>query len=177
MFKGRIDTVGLLLGFYYCLAPVLVSSTAYVAATFLVDGFAPGRAFVESLRTIGVPLLGSVWLALSTLWMAGLLARRWHDLNKSGWFALLGLIPFVGVAVLWLLVLCPGNSGMNRFGEYRTPRGIFEVLLGEPTLRSSRKRRPGANSRAHPTHSRRHTDGRRRDHRRNQQSAVKEPQG
>ena len=42
--------------------------------------------------------------------------RRLHDVGKSGWFMLIGLIPIVGA--IWLLVLCctEGNPGTNEYG-------------------------------------------------------------
>lgn len=41
--------------------------------------------------------------------------RRLHDTDKSGWFMLLGLIPFAGIVLLVFYVL-PGTPGDNRFG-------------------------------------------------------------
>ena len=42
-------------------------------------------------------------------------ARRLHDIGKSGWFLLLGLIPLVNFYLLFLLVQ-PSQSESNRFG-------------------------------------------------------------
>jgi uncharacterized membrane protein YhaH (DUF805 family) len=43
-------------------------------------------------------------------------ARRLHDINKSGWWQLLYLIPFGGLVVLYFLV-SKGTEGENRFGS------------------------------------------------------------
>jgi uncharacterized membrane protein YhaH (DUF805 family) len=42
--------------------------------------------------------------------------RRLHDTNRSAWWILIGLIPFIGA--IWLLVLTclPGTSGPNQYG-------------------------------------------------------------
>ncbi|MEZ4791944.1 MAG: DUF805 domain-containing protein [Gelidibacter sp.] len=42
--------------------------------------------------------------------------RRLHDTNKSGWFYLIALIPFIGS--IWLLVLfvTEGDKGPNQYG-------------------------------------------------------------
>lgn len=42
--------------------------------------------------------------------------RRLHDVNKSGWFMLISLIPLVGG--IWVLVLLAtkGTMGENRYG-------------------------------------------------------------
>jgi uncharacterized membrane protein YhaH (DUF805 family) len=43
--------------------------------------------------------------------------RRLHDTDKSGWFLLLGLIPFVGAIILLVFFCTDGTSGANRFGS------------------------------------------------------------
>jgi uncharacterized membrane protein YhaH (DUF805 family) len=50
------------------------------------------------------------------------LVRRLHDVGKSGWFCLIGLIPLVGA--IWLLVLLFTDSmeGPNKYGL--NPKGI-----------------------------------------------------
>ena len=42
--------------------------------------------------------------------------RRLHDIDKSGWFVLLALIPFVGAIVLLVFDCIEGTRGDNRFG-------------------------------------------------------------
>lgn len=43
-------------------------------------------------------------------------ARRLHDINMSGWWQLLSLIPYVGPLAVFIFTLLPGNQGPNRFG-------------------------------------------------------------
>lgn len=59
--------------------------------------------------------------AVSTLLLAwpcaAVSVKRWHDRDKSGWWALVYLLPVIGV--LWTLVvngLLRGTAGPNRFG-------------------------------------------------------------
>lgn len=42
--------------------------------------------------------------------------RRMHDLNKSAWVLLLGLIPFVGALVIFIFSLMEGTYGPNDYG-------------------------------------------------------------
>lgn len=42
--------------------------------------------------------------------------RRFHDQDKSGWFILLGFIPYVGSLVLLVFMCLEGTRGPNRFG-------------------------------------------------------------
>ena len=41
--------------------------------------------------------------------------RRMHDIDKSAWWLLLGLIPVVSLVLLYFFVQ-PGTVGPNRFG-------------------------------------------------------------
>lgn len=41
--------------------------------------------------------------------------RRLHDIDKSGWWLLLGLVPFIGLLLIYFLAIA-GTPGDNRFG-------------------------------------------------------------
>lgn len=43
-------------------------------------------------------------------------ARRLHDLDKSGWWQLLILVPVIGWIVLIYFFVQPGQASVNRFG-------------------------------------------------------------
>lgn len=42
--------------------------------------------------------------------------RRLHDINKSGWYILVGIIPFIGAIVLIVWFVKEGDHGPNQFG-------------------------------------------------------------
>lgn len=42
--------------------------------------------------------------------------RRLHDTNRSAWWLLIALIPFVGGLVLLIFMVLDGTPGENRFG-------------------------------------------------------------
>jgi len=48
-----------------------------------------------------------------------------QDTGRSGWWILLGLIPFVGGIVLLVFMLLPGTAGPNEFGP--DPRSVAEA--------------------------------------------------
>lgn len=55
--------------------------------------------------------------------------RRLHDINRSGWWLWLGLIPFVGALVLLVWNCMRGTDGNNRFGPNPlnpVPVGVFD---------------------------------------------------
>ena len=42
--------------------------------------------------------------------------RRLHDVGKSGWFILIGLVPIVNVYVFYLMLIKKGDVGDNQYG-------------------------------------------------------------
>ena len=47
--------------------------------------------------------------------------RRLHDTNKSGWFLLLGFIPFIGFIILLVFYIQEGTPGPNDYGVAAEP--------------------------------------------------------
>lgn len=62
----------------------------------------------------------------------GVSVRRLHDVGKSGWWLLIGLIPIIGA--IWLLVLAVSDSkpGSNQYGP--NPK---EAYAGDRTAATS----------------------------------------
>lgn len=56
-------------------------------------------------------------------------ARRLHDTDKSGWWLLIGLVPFGGIVLVVFWVL-EGTPGPNRFGP--SPKGAASSPHGRP---------------------------------------------
>ncbi len=76
----------------------------------LLAGILPG--FIGSLLAI---LLALFQLAMLLPGLA-VSVRRLHDVDRSGWFLLLGLIPLIGAIILIYWMAQPGTQGRNRFG-------------------------------------------------------------
>ncbi|HYM98415.1 MAG TPA: DUF805 domain-containing protein [Aestuariivirgaceae bacterium] len=85
-----------------------------IAAVFGMR-YDPAQAFpVMGPAAWLVWILAALGIAYASL---AVLAKRWHDRDKSGWWSLIGLVPFIGG--VWILVECgclPGTEGPNRFG-------------------------------------------------------------
>ncbi len=99
---------------------------AYVLALFaigLVDTFviAPSLGFNITDENAGQPLSMLFVLAMFLPNLA-VSVRRLHDLNKSGWWLLLGLLPVVGVLVLLYWIIQRGTEGSNDFGSDPQPQ-------------------------------------------------------
>ena len=67
--------------------------------------------------------VGGVYGPITAIAALGLLipsiavsVRRLHDTDRSGWWLLLALVPFVGGLVLLVFYILEGSRGSNRFG-------------------------------------------------------------
>jgi len=70
-----------------------------------------------------IPVLGVIFAFLPLVYCLAVLVpgialgiRRLHDTNRSGWFLLLCLIPFVGGIILLVFFVLEGTKGQNQFG-------------------------------------------------------------
>lgn len=59
-----------------------------------------------------------ILVMLLLLWPAlAIQAKRWHDVDKSAWWILIGLVPVIGgLVALVFNGFIPGTPGANRFG-------------------------------------------------------------
>ena len=72
-------------------------------------------------------LLGAFGLAVFIPSLA-VAFRRLHDTNRSAWWLLIALVPFIGAIVLLVFYLLDGTPGANRFGEDPKGRGAVETF-------------------------------------------------
>lgn len=98
-FSGRANRTEY---WYFILASFLLAIVINVIAAILPD----------SIGWI-LPVVLNLALLLPSI-AAGI--RRLHDINKSGWFMLICLIPLVGLYLIYLLAQ-PSDSGSNNYGE------------------------------------------------------------
>ena len=68
-----------------------------------IDGML-GTFFISSVYGLAMFIPG---LAVSV--------RRLHDTDKTGWFLLLGLIPLVGLILIYFFIV-EGDNGNNKYG-------------------------------------------------------------
>ena len=65
---------------------------------------------------IGIRILGGIFGLAVLIPSLAVGARRLHDTGKSGWFQLLGLIPFVGIIILIVFWAQEGVPEENKWG-------------------------------------------------------------
>ena len=80
-------------------------------------------AMSETAGMIGAILALVVCLGLLVPMLA-LNVKRWHDLDKSGWFLLLGFVPIVNLYALVMTGFIRGTEGRNQYGEDPIAEGV-----------------------------------------------------
>lgn len=76
---------------------------------------------VNEIRDSDVSIIVTLVFGILALiiWLIGLSlsVRRFHDLNKSGWWLLINIIPFIGWLITFVMLgFMPGDQGSNNFG-------------------------------------------------------------
>lgn len=71
-------------------------------------------AVVDSI--LGFEFFNSIYSLAVLLPSLAVGARRLHDIGRSGWWLLLGLIPVIGFLVLIYWYIQPGDPAANEFG-------------------------------------------------------------
>ncbi|KRA84521.1 hypothetical protein ASD76_00085 [Altererythrobacter sp. Root672] len=89
-------------------AVALVLSAVFVADTDMWGQI--GAIGMLAALVLGLGILGVLipFIAVQV--------RRFHDQDKSGWFVLINLIPYLGVLIVLGFMLVPGVEGDNEYG-------------------------------------------------------------
>ncbi|MGE5153981.1 MAG: DUF805 domain-containing protein [Bdellovibrio bacteriovorus] len=90
---------------------------------------ATGHPLPPDLSPLTIGLIAVVALAALVLGVLFMI-RRLHDLDGSGWWALLALIPLVNLLFFLFLLLKAGTPGPNRYGPQRETPGWEKVVGG-----------------------------------------------
>jgi uncharacterized membrane protein YhaH (DUF805 family) len=109
-FEGRIPRRQYWAGFGIQMLAVVALTAVFAGVIFNGRGVSDIGAFAVIL---GLPfLVFLIWVGLAVQ------VKRWHDRNKSGWWVLVGFIPYIGG--IWQIIECGclrGTEGENRFGS------------------------------------------------------------
>ena len=63
-----------------------------------------------------VNIITGIWAIAAGAGNIMLMIRRIHDLGKSGYFALISLVPAIGIIFSIYLFCAPGQVGSNQYG-------------------------------------------------------------
>ncbi|WP_433876050.1 DUF805 domain-containing protein [Sinomonas atrocyanea] len=99
---------------WWVLASVIVSIILQVVITAGTSYDAYGRPVPGPVAILGYILVAAFTLATLVPSIA-VTVRRLHDVNLSGWLALVALVPFLGPIAVLVMVLLPSNPAGQRF--------------------------------------------------------------
>lgn len=87
----------------------LVSALFYLALAAVEIAVGPASKVNESV-------IASIYATGVLIPTLAVTVRRLHDIDLSGWWLLVCMIPLIGILFLFVLMLRGGHSGENRFG-------------------------------------------------------------
>jgi uncharacterized membrane protein YhaH (DUF805 family) len=100
----------------------------------LVLAFVDGA--IGTLSADGIGLLGGVAMLVHLIPTISVTVRRLHDIGRSGWWLLIGLIPLVGIITLIVFACMPSQPGVNRFGDHTSAEPVAPAPVPAPAPQS-----------------------------------------
>jgi uncharacterized membrane protein YhaH (DUF805 family) len=97
---------------FWALFVFLISIVAVIIDMVAFPWSSPGNGPLSLILTLGL-LLPNIAVGV----------RRLHDIDRSGWWLLIILIPLVGIIVFLVWACTRGTPGPNRFGPDPLPPG------------------------------------------------------
>lgn len=70
-----------------------------------------------ALGLLDLTIIGYVYTVAVFLPSIGVAIRRLHDTSRSGWWLLIGLIPFIGTIILIVFLATDSYPGENQYGQ------------------------------------------------------------
>ena len=101
---------------------MLIMAPVAGASAFLGGGAEAGSLLVVAFTAI-------VYIAMVVLCVM-FAKRRFNDLDRSGWWCLLFLVPIVNLLASIYLMFFPGTQGSNNFGAAPGPNSLGVKILG-----------------------------------------------
>ena len=111
MFKGRARRSE-----YWFIQLFLIITNVAVGAIDLVLMNGDVDRFIANG---GGGIVGLVWIFVTIVPALAVLVRRLHDTGKSGWWVLMGFVPFAGAIVLFVFTVLDSTPGENKHGLSR----------------------------------------------------------
>jgi len=73
-------------------------------------------ASIVDKNVVGVPVLQAIVALALVIPTLAVAVRRLHDIDRSGWWLLIAVIPLIGGVALLIWFCLRGAAGDNRFG-------------------------------------------------------------
>lgn len=94
------------------------------ASMLMVGGSGPEGLSIVSMLFVGV------FYVVTIVFSVMFAKRRLNDLNRSGWWFLLFLVPVVNLLLAIYLIFFPGSQGNNNFGPAPAANSVGVLILG-----------------------------------------------
>ena len=123
---GRLSSIGWY-AFVHLITFFASIALSLTVGIFNLNTLSMDHQFVNTLT--GIAGLGFVVIVLLYLYFLMVITvRRLHDMNRSGWFILLFMLPLLNILLGMYLLLGSGTAGINNYGLPReTP--VWEKIL------------------------------------------------
>ena len=122
-FNGRIGRMRYLaygMGINFLLMLVMIP---VMGASAFVGGSADGMSGL-TMVTVGVFYLATIVISVMFA------KRRLNDLNRSGWWCLLFIVPIANLLLAIYMLFFPGTDGDNNWGPAAIPNSMGVLILG-----------------------------------------------
>lgn len=83
----------------------------------------------EAMSTFAMIAMGIIYIAMLVAGVA-FAKRRLNDLNRSGWWMLLSIVPFVNLIFTIYVIFFPGTESDNDFGAAPAANSLGVQILG-----------------------------------------------
>ena len=125
-FQGRIGRLRYLaynIGATFLLMLVMMP---LIGMSTFVGGAAGGETGMSAMGMVGIIVYYVAAILISVMYAK----RRLNDLNRSGWWFLLFIVPIVNLLLAIYLIFFPGTEGSNNFGPAPMANSIGVMILG-----------------------------------------------
>ena len=96
---------------FFVVALVVFGGLTALSVMSMLNAADPANASAAASMPMMIAALLMIWPALA------IQAKRWHDVDKSAWWILIGLVPAVGSLIALVFNgFIAGTPGANRFG-------------------------------------------------------------
>lgn len=85
-------------------------------ATAAIDFVLLGNDVERFIANGGGGIVGLVWILATIVPALAVQVRRLHDINKSGWWVLIGFVPVAGFIVLLVFSVQDSDVAENKYG-------------------------------------------------------------
>jgi len=121
-FWGTLILAVILTSFVYLMTTLIVVPKGRIYNAGETMSTVMNKVFVDPNKSVPVLAFRMAWLAVMAWVLIALQVKRWHDLGKTGWLALLNLIPGLGTLIsVFILGTAKGAAAPNQFGAEAGP--------------------------------------------------------